>query len=494
MRTSCSTVVVAVGAFGLIARAGSPDIRSTEWPPAVIRAIPGGDRFRNADYLRLVAGDGLLRVAPDALFRRMTAAAQRGEWYKALFLARVFTQARPDLPAGWSNRAKLATQLGLDEEAAACAKNAVSSEAGGVGSPFVTGTRFTLEPATLADWAAALLIAADSPPVERGTSNLLVVRDDVSGVHVETREERAEIDAHTNAEDLRQYGRIGVFAEPEPIRLVNVLTGSFMMTGGEPMKLGGNSTGGSWAMTALSAFAIASGAGPAAIGASESARKRVQAAEAEKDAKAPSLMAGGKVAGVTWNGHQARIEYAPQPSGHDRAVGNPVPVLWGTGGALVPSYCGRLQNRASVEVYNSGSTNGEAKFGMSIDRVCVPKIARLQIVPAGVNPHAWAGCDGRCPTSPPLTALELALTAEDFAALMPAAASAIEPVLDRFRAEYANGTLTLLPTAGAPPDLSVRYSFQKQFHPSRGGTIGFDQRGSIYVFLPGKETYLLPRR
>src|SRR4029079_14524644 len=83
------------------------------WPQLLIKWLPGGSRFSNSQYQRLVARDVLMRVASEVLFQRMSVAAEAGDSYKALYLARVFTRANPGVKAGWTNRAKLAPGLGF---------------------------------------------------------------------------------------------------------------------------------------------------------------------------------------------------------------------------------------------------------------------------------------------------------------------------------------------------------------------------------------------
>ena len=106
----------------------------------------------------------------------MMAAAKQGETYKALYLARVFTTAKPDLAAGWTNRAQLAASLGFDAEATASRANA--SEAGSRPIPPASSRCDETSAILLADWAAALALVADDVVVKEGPHALVAVRDD----------------------------------------------------------------------------------------------------------------------------------------------------------------------------------------------------------------------------------------------------------------------------------------------------------------------------
>src|SRR5579859_2493215 len=53
--------------------------------------VEGAERFDNANYFNLMAADGLRKVDPKALYERLQAAVAANERYKALYLARIFT-------------------------------------------------------------------------------------------------------------------------------------------------------------------------------------------------------------------------------------------------------------------------------------------------------------------------------------------------------------------------------------------------------------------
>src|SRR5688572_3823910 len=147
------------------------------------KAFPEYDRFRDAAYARLFAGDGLRSSDPQTIFQRMMAAAKQGETHKALYLARLFTAAKPDLAAGWTNRAQLADSLGFDAEAAASRANASDGANRPIPPTALPGAMKT-RPASLADWAAALALVADDVAVKEGPHALVAVRDDLSGVEI----------------------------------------------------------------------------------------------------------------------------------------------------------------------------------------------------------------------------------------------------------------------------------------------------------------------
>src|SRR5689334_7546468 len=110
--------VLAVCVAASLSSAGPQKASPTpiRWPRDVIRIVPGADRFENPDYFRFFAADGLRAASPETIFTVMASATERREYYKALYLARILTATRPDLPAAWTNRSKLAAQLGLDDE------------------------------------------------------------------------------------------------------------------------------------------------------------------------------------------------------------------------------------------------------------------------------------------------------------------------------------------------------------------------------------------
>ena len=159
-------VVVTAHASGL-PEESKPPVAGSRLPGSFIDAFPEFERFRDEGYSRLMAGDALRVADVKALFERMTAASRNGEIYKALYFARLFTHAKPELAAGWSNRAELAATVGVAQEAAASHANA---QAGGHLSvpPAALPGAIKVRPSTLADWAAALALVSDDVAAKEG--------------------------------------------------------------------------------------------------------------------------------------------------------------------------------------------------------------------------------------------------------------------------------------------------------------------------------------
>ena len=130
MEKSVSFVSGLMVAFCVTAFARDKEHREVKQQPATgfatayTKVVKGAGRFENANYFTLMAADGIHKVDPKTLYERLQAAVAANERYKALYLARIFTDLKPDAPAAWSNRARLASALGLTEEASACEQNA----------------------------------------------------------------------------------------------------------------------------------------------------------------------------------------------------------------------------------------------------------------------------------------------------------------------------------------------------------------------------------
>ena len=143
--------------------------QATGFGTAYTRVVKGAERFGDANYFKLMASDGIRTVDPKALYVRLQAAVAANERYKALYLARIFTDLKPDAPAAWNNRARLASALGLTEEAAACEQNATnpSQRVNVPLADILPGTGLGTIPTTLSDWAAATALLSDGIAGER---------------------------------------------------------------------------------------------------------------------------------------------------------------------------------------------------------------------------------------------------------------------------------------------------------------------------------------
>jgi hypothetical protein len=158
------------------------------FPEAYLQGVSGAQRFRNPTYFKLLAGSGVRLVDPKTLFARMQAAAAENDRYKALYLSRMFTQVAPENATGWSNRARLASDLGLSGEAAVSDANAHSAgQAARPPSELLPGVSSMPKPASLRDWAAAVAVLSDAVVEREGSASLIAVEDSVSGVREATR-------------------------------------------------------------------------------------------------------------------------------------------------------------------------------------------------------------------------------------------------------------------------------------------------------------------
>jgi hypothetical protein len=404
-------------------------------PESFLRAFPEYDRFRDAAYLQLVAGDGIRGADPSAIFQRMAAAAERGHIYKALYFARLFTTVKPDLGAGWSNRAKLAAALGFEAEASASRTNA----AGGGNQPVPPSALpglLTVRPATLTDWAAAMALVADDVSAKEGQHALVAVRDDLSGVQIAA------------AEDIQRAQR-GPWAAAKPVQIDHVLTNLFVMPRATPMDKK-SMKGGLFALGAValagSTFASTVGAGEAAAAFSEMYGDAMGRAF-----ELPSELKGGTFTAVTYtSGAAAKTDAKPRTAGKYEAVGTPVPMLWASGSSM-----------SAVQRAHWRSGDSSKSEAMRIDAKTKKQEWKKHEVPALMYPRVQQLCSGANRCSPRLAILELVLTRDDVAALSAGREAGLPDVTQWQRLYDARQPLSVV---------------------AAGETFaGFDQAGVIYV-------------
>jgi len=380
------------------------------YPETFVGTISDGQRFRDPDYFKMLAADGILKVDAQALYARLQAAVAANERYKALYFARLFTNAKPEVAAGWSNRASIATVLGLTNEAGAALQNA-NNPAHSVPVPLglLPGPNFTTRPVSLGDWAAAMALISDGIAAKEGPNALLAIRDSVSGIHKATARELAE-----EAAQAREDGQPsdGPWARPESIKLQDVLPNAFSLRAGEPMKYQSTNTVG---MT----FAILA-AGLSGL------QMNTNALAADQSLKAANLLAG-QASDVPSNYKGGNFTTAiykddkdavtvnhPQPSGKYYVVGLPVPLLWASGGSLTPAIGAQWKSTEKTFTTRiaAGSLRGRKGEIRLADTLLFPKL--LTLCDAYVNRE-------RC--SRPLTLMELMLTNKDMEVMAPTLAS-----------------------------------------------------------------------
>src|SRR5262245_49647400 len=221
-------------------------------PTCYLSNVSKADRFADADYSSWMLGDGIRQADPEKLYARMKSAADSKEQYKALYFSRLITDAAPDLPGAWTNRAAFAEALGLLVEANLSKANALPG-ASRVAVPggMLPGIVLSHRPVTLSDWAAAMSLMADDTSAREGFA-VVAVRDDVTGIE------------EVQGENPQVTGK--------PISLDDLLANAFVLRNADPMKEH-NTRGGMLALgIAMAALGgMSAGLGDAATAATASA-------------------------------------------------------------------------------------------------------------------------------------------------------------------------------------------------------------------------------
>ena len=388
----------------------APVPSSGPFSEALLKVYPEYERFRDERYLRLLAADGLRKADPQALVERMRAAATRGEIYKALYLARVFTAVKPELPAGWTNRGRLAASLGFDAEAAASQRNAEAPGSASVPSAALPG-KMKVRPATLSDWAAALALLADDVAATEGAHAIVAVRDDLSGL------------SPASDDDVARENR-GPWATAKPVQVEHVLTNLFVLKQATPMDKKSMKGG----LFALGAVALGATTFATTVGATEAAAAftEMYGDAMSKAFEVPSELKGGSFVSVTFTGNTAKaVENKPRTAGKYEAVSTPLPILWASGGSMNPT----LQ----AQWKNGDESKSQA---IRLDAKTTKREWKKHQVPALAYPRIAQLCLNARLCSPRVTLFELMLTAEDVAVMAPGLERAL-PDTSKFATMYA---------------------------------------------------------
>lgn len=410
------------------------DASKIGFPEAFIRRVEGAQRFRDPAYFNLMAASGLQLGDPKALYARLQAAAAANEHYKALYLARIFTVLKPDAAAGWTNRASLASTLGLNEEATACQANAKDLQhLVSVPPSVLPGSALSIKPASLADWAAAMALLSDDTAAKTGTASLVAVNDSVSGIHQATEQEVQERNRSFQADGLTPPGP---WATPEPIRLHHVLANAFSLRAEEPMHFKSSSAGGMFGAMVMTGLAgVQQNSNPVAAQRTQEAAQEM----AGRASEVPSHYVGGSYTKITYaNGREVSTIDHPHPTGEFETVGLPVPLLWASGALRDPIYAGlwkgteKAKGRRYTVAEMDKNPSAQVKLSNAPEDLLFPKLASL--------------CAGRS-CSNPLTLTELILTTEDVNALAPALVSSFENN-GYLRQAYIADNLIIDPTNG----------------------------------------------
>lgn len=436
------------------------------FPETLTHTLQAGQRFASPAYFRFMAGDGLHSVDPRVLYARMQAAAQANEQYKAFYFATIFTELRPTLAAGWSNRAVLAATFGLTTEAKFCQKNAADPQhAQPVNSSMLPGAAVKYKPVSLSDWAAAVALLANSVAEGEGPEALIAFRDDISGIHEATQQEIADSNAFTQSAGMPPTGP---WASAEPVCLQDVLANAFSLRSGQPMKYRFESRSGAFGAALLAGLSgVAAQSNPAL------AQAGLETAEDENDraSQIPSHYSGGSyVTAIYRHNSQVLDTQKPRAAGVDHAIGSPMPLLLASGGSFAPVYVGHwaagekpLMKRITVSDLKSGK---EVKFQerRPPDTLYFPKLITL--------------CAARCTL--PVTLAELILTSDDVLALAPSL------YIDHLTASTGESTI--------PSVSSYFQSGQIRLEGSFGGTqyVAFDDQGNTYILRWGPAEWVVP--
>lgn len=464
---------------------GSPEAEEqVQMPPALIQGLAGGERFANSDYVRWLAGDGLLSADSKAMYARMQAAERKGEAYKALYFARLLTTLRPKLRAAWVDRARLAGALQLQDEMSASLAHAQDTAAAdAVPGGILPGQGLAAQPVDLQDWAAALALLSDDLSWKIGPHATAAVADDLYGLDFV----RDPDSPYATAKPL--------LATLLPPNLFALDTGDISAM--QPKK----GHGGLLRMAGIGGMLLAT------AGATNSDPvTQMQAGQLAQESGTllgqgmaeRSRFAGGSYQAVLFDHEYPQTTARrPQPAGGAHAVGLPLPVLWASGGSMrpyidanftdsngsggPPASVVRIEGRDSGDLrVSSGARPNDAAF------LLFPKLAML--------------ADGAGHQTVPLTVLEVMLNDDDLAAL--AAGKQFKlPDLSPFASAYARNQLQLIPGDGgfspefwaargnrAAPTAATLSALMPgavpNLHPEwNAGLLAFDPEGKIYLFL-----------
>jgi len=440
MKKQCMIGFVAILAFascsGTFAKKKEhEEVSSIGFPTPYTKIVKGAERFENSGYFTLMASDGIRKVDAKALYSRLQAAVAANERYKALFLARIFTELEPNAAAAWSNRAQLASALGLADEAAACEQNAKNpSQHTSVSvANILPGTALKTKPTTLSDWAAATALLSDGIAEKEGKQALVAYKDLVSGVHEATQQEIDERDSSFRESGLNPPGP---WATPEPVQLRHVLANAFDLRGADPMHNNSVSRGGMFAAMMMAGLSgMQQNTNPIL------AHQTMDAAEqmAGRASQVPSHYKGGSYTRVVFdNGKELPVVDHPQTSGESETVGEPLPFLWASGGSTEPYFAGYWKATEGTKVKKIATSNLDDVNNSRAKRFSPPAELRF---PKLMSLCTVKSADQRS-CSNPLTLMELLLTRDDVAAMSPNLPS--NPLdLDAFRQSYDSATVVI---------------------------------------------------
>jgi hypothetical protein len=413
---------------------------ATGFPGAYTKLVDGAGRFDNAAYFNLMASDGINKVDAKALYGRLQAAVAANERYKALYFSRILTALKPDVAAAWTNRAQLASALGLTEEAAACEQNAKNPSAR-VNVPvtgILPGSSLKIKPTTLSDWAAATALLSDGMADKEGKQSLVAFKDLVSGIHNATKE---EIEERTRDYEESNMNPPGPWATPEPVQLRHVLANAFDLRSAEPMHNKSISGGGMFAAMLMAGLSgMQQNTNPGLAQQSMDVAQQM----AGRASQVPSHYKGGSYTRVVFDdGKEVATPDHPETSGQDETVGEPLPFLWASGGSTDPYFSGVWKTTAGTKVKKITLSNLDDMDNSHAKRYNPP--AQL-LFPKLMSLCSVQGPDSKSCSSP-VSLMEVLLTHDDVDALVPSLSANLMD-LDSYRKTYDSATLVLEPGNG----------------------------------------------
>lgn len=400
------------------------------FPQSYIRRLGAyADRWANPDYYRALMGIDLPRADARGLFATIQRSSDRGQNYKALYLARLFTEAHPEIPAGWANRSSIAVTLGLAKEAAAALARSQGASGADVPLELLPGAGIRLRPRDIQDWAALIALVADGTAARTRATALVGVRDDVSGLWVSTPEEVSRV-------SQRVGSPVSPWARALAVKMSDVAFNLFCFKDVKPMRESYTNRGALLAGLAMGAAGALSPDVTTSTNAGYASGTLLQQAYS-----VPSNLKGGQYTKLIYNGDSpSSVTVKPTPSGSHDAIGSPVPLLWATGPARSPVVRGRVFGQGGgdptvLKVDPQNGANHKARF----KRATVPDLAYPKLMALGWNCENNRICHD---TTIPLSLFEVMLDTKDVRTLFP---SQHFTAFDNsnVEAEYAAGNLTL---------------------------------------------------
>lgn len=428
----------------------------TAYAPAYL-AVVDGARFSQPEYFRLLASDGLRQADPQTLFALIQKASAGGETYKALYLSWLFTEIKPELAGGWTNRGAIAQSLGLDDEARACAERAadVSAAAKPI-PPTLLPERIKARPKTLHDWAAAIALVSESLAFRSGGNSFVAIKDSVSGVAL------SGIDRN----DLERGA--SPYVIPEPLLLEHIASNMVQIVDAKPMSYRTMSTGKLIGGLLLGGLAAYAGVTPGVNVASLSPMMQLSGDLTAQAMKIPSSYSGGEYSVRTFTPAISVQKHAPKSSGKYHAVDTPLPLLWASGGSMTPAIHARfISNDANSKVRKLTGSDLESAtdvHGRRVPPLRVPKLARICL---------FSDC------SPAVTLFEVMFARDDLARLAPALEASL-PDLSMWIEDYTD----------REPDLRLNEGVGEKNYDTF--IAGYDDKGTVYTCEQGPASWLVP--